>query len=874
MKLPLFSALILFATVFFAQSPPEAINYQMVVRSNTNQLITNQNIAVKAMIRSGSPVGTVVYSERHQVQTNVQGLVNFAIGQGTTLSGVFSTIPWGNNTTYWLDVAVDFSAGTNYINYGTQQLISVPYALHAKTAGAILSKWMHGNGVPNANQGIQGDYYLDVLTGNVYNKLPNGTWVLVANIIGPQGSAGAAGPQGQAGAQGANGLNALTKTTVEPAGANCTTGGVKLEFGPDANANGILDAGEIVPALTKYVCNGAVGPQGPIGLTGATGPAGVAGPVGPTGPQGIQGVAGPAGPIGPAGPSGALNAWSLTGNAGTNPATNFIGTTDAQDWVMRTNNLERARIMSNGNVGIGINSPTTKLQVAGDIFAFEGSYLLFGSPIITNYSNNQGSLYSSRAVGGNYPFATTGNVILQSTTALNRDILFVTGTAPKERMVVKANGDVGINTPLPSGRFHVNNDVTGSDSSFVVTNGGNVGVGTTSPIFKLTTVDDGTGVTFPFGITDIANNPRFRMDIEGDNTTTFTNIRFDLIPLTNNDQVQFRFFRNTNTNGPKSVVFFRGNNTTQGSAEIGVDGVNSYFQNHGGNFGIGTATPLGKFHVNNDVSGSDSSFVVTNSGDVGIGISSSIMGSSLSLSRNEPSFKYLSWLENLSTVNGAVSISNITNGVGGLGIGVVGSNTTGYPTYGAQNDAFIRTSLALGNLNMISTSGNINLNTGTSTVASVPKMSIRQGGNIGIGTIAPSSLLSVNGTADKIGGGTWATFSDRRVKTNIQPFTDGLDLLMKLHPVSYKFNEKSGYTDLNKTFIGFIAQDVEEIAPYMVSTYDDTEGPSGLKDKRQFDESALSKIMLNAIQEQQRMIEKQNETIKDLIQRIEDLEKK
>ncbi|MFO0003552.1 MAG: hypothetical protein ACK559_20725, partial [bacterium] len=61
---------------------------------------------------------------------------------------------------------------------------------------------------------------------------------------------------------------------------------------------------------------------------------------------------------------------------------------------------------------------------------------------------------------------------------------------------------------------------------------------------------------------------------------------------------------------------------------------------------------------------------------------------------------------------------------------------------------------------------------------------------------------------------------------------------------------------------------------YMVSTYDDTEGPSGLKDKRQFDESALSKIMLNAIQEQQRMIEKKNETIKDLIQRIEDLEKK
>jgi hypothetical protein len=51
-------------------------------------------------------------------------------------------------------------------------------------------------------------------------------------------------------------------------------------------------------------------------------------------------------------------------------------------------------------------------------------------------------------------------------------------------------------------------------------------------------------------------------------------------------------------------------------------------------------------------------------------------------------------------------------------------------------------------------------------------------------------------------------------------------------------------------------------------------GPSGLKDKRQFDESALSKIILNAIQDQQRMIEEQNQTIQELMKRIEVLEKK
>ena len=132
---------------------------------------------------------------------------------------------------------------------------------------------------------------------------------------------------------------------------------------------------------------------------------------------------------------------------------------------------------------------------------------------------------------------------------------------------------------------------------------------------------------------------------------------------------------------------------------------------------------------------------------------------------------------------------------------------------------------------------------------------INNNGYVGIGTSSPTSLLSVNGAADKIGGGSWATFSDERVKSDIKPFTDGLSLLLKLKPVTFKYNEKSGYSDMNKTFVGFIAQDVEKVAPYMVSSYDDSEGPSGLNDKRQFDESALSKIMLNAIQEQQMMIE-------------------
>jgi hypothetical protein len=79
--------------------------------------------------------------------------------------------------------------------------------------------------------------------------------------IGLTGAAGATGPQGAAGTNGTNGQNALVKTTAEAAGATCSAGGVKLEYGLDANNNGDLDAIEINSSLTKFVCNGEAANQ-------------------------------------------------------------------------------------------------------------------------------------------------------------------------------------------------------------------------------------------------------------------------------------------------------------------------------------------------------------------------------------------------------------------------------------------------------------------------------------------------------------------------------------------------------------------------------------------------------------------------------------
>jgi hypothetical protein len=74
--------------------------------------------------------------------------------------------------------------------------------------------------------------------------------------------------------------------------------------------------------------------------------------------------------MGPEGPPGSLNAWSLTGSLGTDPATHFIGTADNQPLELRVNNALALRLENNPAgplVGIGTPTPFTELTVAGTI---------------------------------------------------------------------------------------------------------------------------------------------------------------------------------------------------------------------------------------------------------------------------------------------------------------------------------------------------------------------------------------------------------------------------------------------------------------------------------------------------------------------------
>ena len=120
-----------------AQSP-NGISYQAVATDTDGVELANQNISVRFTIVSGTPSGVYEYVEVHTATTDEYGLFNLVIGQGSYDSGnAFSleAIDWGGNTHY-LKVDMDPDGGNLFVNMGTQQMMSVPYALYAETSGS------------------------------------------------------------------------------------------------------------------------------------------------------------------------------------------------------------------------------------------------------------------------------------------------------------------------------------------------------------------------------------------------------------------------------------------------------------------------------------------------------------------------------------------------------------------------------------------------------------------------------------------------------------------------------------------------------------------------------------------------------------------
>ncbi|MDA8956124.1 tail fiber domain-containing protein [Flavobacteriales bacterium] len=453
--------------------------------------------------------------------------------------------------------------------------------------------------------------------------------------------------------------------------------------------------------------------------------------------------------------------WGLTGNAGTNPTNNLLGTTDNQDLSIGANNQAKIvvkatnnrllfpKIIFNPNAGvfnsgvIGIDESTTgRLRItAGDS---------------DTYNNSLGASIDLHGNSAPSPYAGRLDLVAGSGASnTNQGINFYTSNNLRATML--GDGHFGINTASPTELFHIHG--TGPNFRYV---DGSQGSG------KVLTSDangvaswqtpSGGGGTAGWGLNGNAGtsgNNNYIGTSDAANLEIATNGITRLI-VVNQPATDHRILF------PK--VFYFPNSNSEYSAVLGINGTS------------------GRLRI---TAGDDDTF-------------DNSLGASVDLHGN-----------------------NAENGFEGRLDLVAGS--------GANN-----------------TENAINIFTGNTLRAT-----FLGNGNFGINDPNPSLQLVVNGSAGKTGGGNWTTISDRRLKRNINPYKKGLSEILKVEPVNFQYNNKSNAYDLDKIYVGVIAQEIEKVLPGTVTTTKDRD----LEDMRTFDSSELTWTMINAIKELNKKIE-------------------
>lgn len=228
-KIISFSALSLLFLHSFAQAP-QGISYQAIARNSSGQSLNGVTINVKFQVFDGNPsLNVLLYEENHpNTTTNAFGLFTRVIGQGTVVSGSFTTIPWGTGNK-WLQVSID--VGSGFVIIGSSQFMSVPYALYAANGpqgptGPSGSNGATGPSGPQGPTGPQGSQGPQGPTGQQGSQGPTGSQG-PQGPTGPQGQLGPSGPSGATGSTGPSGSanisgnqNFLIKFTTATTGGN------------------------------------------------------------------------------------------------------------------------------------------------------------------------------------------------------------------------------------------------------------------------------------------------------------------------------------------------------------------------------------------------------------------------------------------------------------------------------------------------------------------------------------------------------------------------------------------------------------------------------------------------------------------------------
>ncbi|MCK4677887.1 MAG: fibrobacter succinogenes major paralogous domain-containing protein [Bacteroidales bacterium] len=171
---------------------PLSFNYQAIVRDANGFRLSSQNVNVKFSILLDSIGGASVYSETQPATSNPFGLINLLVGDGTVVSGDFTTIEW-HKSEHFLKMEIDISGGNNFIEIETIQILSVPYSLQSKHVSSLtltdslgnrydISVDTNGN-IITTKEWICGDSLIDTRDNQKYKTVQIGTQCWMAENL-------------------------------------------------------------------------------------------------------------------------------------------------------------------------------------------------------------------------------------------------------------------------------------------------------------------------------------------------------------------------------------------------------------------------------------------------------------------------------------------------------------------------------------------------------------------------------------------------------------------------------------------------------------------------------------------------------------------